>query len=140
MVLYGLKIRPSYAFANDSAHREPPSRELRLQQSRHQAAMRCSGGLSRVALGTSRVLWGLGPRLAAAPGLRPLSSVCSGTALALPVVLAASPGGAAPVSPCAASSFGLGGPTPPVSGRRPDEAFHVQQHPQTGGGHEHGVC
>ena len=29
--------------------------------------------------------------------------------------------------------------TPAVSGRRPDEAFHVHPKPQTGGGHEHGV-
>ena len=29
--------------------------------------------------------------------------------------------------------------TPAVSGRRPDESFHVQREPPTGGGHEHGV-
>jgi hypothetical protein len=28
--------------------------------------------------------------------------------------------------------------TLPVSGRRPDEAFHVQSNPHAGGGHEHG--
>ena len=92
--------------------------------------MRCSGGLSRSALGTSRVLWGRGPRLAAAPGLRPLSSVRSGAALALPVIIGASPLGSSPVSPCVSCSFGLGGPTPAVSGRRPDETFqfkHIRQ-------------
>ena len=31
------------------------------------------------------------------------------------------------------------GLTPAVSGRRPAEAFHVQQEPQAGGGHVHGA-
>jgi hypothetical protein len=29
--------------------------------------------------------------------------------------------------------------TPAVSGRRPDETFQLQQEPQAGGGHEHGL-
>ena len=33
----------------------------------------------------------------------------------------------------------LGHLTPAVLGRRPDEAFPVQQHPQAGGGHVHGL-
>ena len=30
-------------------------------------------------------------------------------------------------------------PTPAVTGRRPDETFHVQQGPQKSGGHVHGL-